>query len=141
MDANMKKISKHSQLCIKPNIPNFPATKPPFKLYNSALTKPSTTVRVAVLFPAPSTTTGTHPGPMDVSNVIKQGPILQEEKYRRNNLGLCHYYGELGHIAIDHKNPALLAIKRQAAGTFTGNLMALVPNKPLPVEEKKTSLG
>ena len=39
MDANMKKISKQSQLCIKPNASNFPAIKPPFKSYNSARTK------------------------------------------------------------------------------------------------------
>ena len=78
---------------------------------------------------------------MDVSNVIKQGSILQEEKDRRNNLGLCRYCGEPGHIAIDHRNSALLANKKQAAGVFTDNSMALVPYKPLSVEEKETSLG
>ena len=31
MDANMKKISKQSQLCVKPNTSSFLATKPPFK--------------------------------------------------------------------------------------------------------------
>ena len=36
MDANMKKISKQFQLRVKPNASNFPATKPPFKSYNSA---------------------------------------------------------------------------------------------------------
>ena len=46
-----------------------------------------------------------------------------------------------GHIAIDARNPTLLATKRQAAGAFTGNSMALVPYKPLSVEEKETSLG
>ena len=112
MDVNMKKISKQSQLCVKPNASNFPATKPPFKSYNSAPTKPSTAVRVAVVFPAPSTATRTHPGPMDVSNVIRRGPIAQEQKDRHNNLGLCHYCGKPGYIAIDHRNPALLATKR-----------------------------
>ena len=141
MDANMKKISKQSQLRVKPNTSNFPATKPPFKSYNSAPTKSSTAVGVAVVSPVPSTATGTHPGPMDVSNVIRRGPISQEEKDRRNSLGLCRYCGEPGHIAIDHRNPALLATKRQAAGAFIGNSMALVPYKPLPVEEKETSLG
>ena len=96
MDANMKKISKQSQLRVKPNASNFPATKPPFKSYNSAPTKPFTVVGVAIVSPTPSTATGTHPGPMDVSNVIRQGPILQEEKDRRNNRGLCRYYAEPG---------------------------------------------
>ena len=140
MDANMKKISKQSQLCIKPNVSNFPATKPPFKSYNPAPTKYSTTVGVAVVFPAPSTATRTHPGPMNVSKVIRQGPISEEEKDRHNNLGLYRYCGKPEHIAINHRNPALLATKRQAADAFTGNSMALVPYKLLSVEEKKTSL-
>ncbi len=78
---------------------------------------------------------------MDMSNVIRQGPIWQEEKNRHNNLGLCRYCGEPGHIAIDNKNPALLATKKLAAGIFTGNLRALVPYKSLSVEETETSLG
>ena len=73
--------------------------------------------------------------------MIKQGPILQEEKERRYSLGLCRYFGKPGHIAIDHKNPALLATKRQAASALTGNSMALVPYKSLFVEEKETFLG
>ena len=141
MDDNMKKISKQSQLRVKPNVSNFLVTKPPFKSYNSAPIKPSTAVRVAVVSPAPSTSTGTYPGPMDVFNVIRRGPISHEEKDRRNKLGLCRYCGESGHIVIDHRNPALLATRRQVAGAFTGNSMVLVPYKPLPVEEKETSLG
>ena len=141
MDANMKKISKQSQLRVKPNASNFPTTKPSFKSYNSAPTKPSTAVGVAVVSLVSSTATGTHLGPMNVSNVIKQGLILQKKKDGLNSLGLCRYCDKPGHIAIDHRNPALLATKRQAAGVFTGNLIALVPYKPLPVEEKETSLG
>ena len=78
---------------------------------------------------------------MDVSNVIRQGPILQEEKDRRNSLGLCRYCGKPENIAIDHRNPTLLATKRQAVGAFTGKSMALIPYKPLLAEEKETSLG
>ena len=141
IDANMKKISKQSQLRVKPNASNFLATKPLFKSYNSALTKPSTAVGVAVVFFVPSTTTGTHPGPINMCNVIKQEPISQEEKDRRNSLGLYHYCSEPGHIALDYRNPALLGTKRQAAGAFTGNSITLVPYKPLPVEEKEMSLG
>ena len=78
---------------------------------------------------------------MDVSNEIRRGLIWQEEKNRRNNLGPCRYCGKSGYIAIDHRNSALLATKRQAASAFTGNSMALIPYKPLPVEKKETSLG
>ena len=112
MNANMKKISKQSQLRVKPNASNFPATKPPFKSYNSASIKLSTAVGVAIVFSVPITTTGTHFGPIDISNVIKQGPISQEEKDRRNSLGLCCYCGKPGYIAINHRNPVLLATKR-----------------------------
>ena len=73
--------------------------------------------------------------------MIRQGRISQEKKERRNSLGLCRYCGKPGHIVIDHKNSVLLATKRQVAGVFTGNSIAFVPYKPLPVEEKKTSLG
>ena len=78
---------------------------------------------------------------MNISNVIKRGPISQEKKDRRNSLSLCHYCGEPGHIAIDHRKPALLATKRQAADALTGNSMALLLYKPFSVEEKETSLG
>ena len=141
MDASMKKISKQSQLRAKPNASNFLATKPPFKSYNSASTKPFTAVGVAVASPVPSTATGTDPGPMDVSNVIRQRPILQEERDRSNSLGLYRYCGELGHIAIDYRNPALLVTKKQVADVLTGNSMALIPYKSLFVEEKNTFLG
>ena len=141
INANIKKISKQSQLHIKPNVSNFLDIKPPFKLYNSAPIKPSTAVGVAIISPIPSTATGTHPGPTDMSNMIRRGPILHEEKNRCNSLGLCHYCVELGYIAIDHRNSALLATKKQAADIFTGNLMAWVPYKPFLVEEKKTFLS
>ena len=78
---------------------------------------------------------------MDVSNVIKQGLILQEENDRCNSLGLCRYYSKPRHIAIDYRNLTVLAIKKQAKSAFTGNLMVLVPYKPLSMEEKETSLG
>ena len=71
MDAIMKKISKQSQLRVKLNASNFLAIKPLFQSYNSALTEPSIAVQIAVVFLVPSTTTGTHPGPINVSNVIR----------------------------------------------------------------------
>ena len=72
----MKKISKQSELHVKSNASYVPAIKPPFKSYNSAPTKPSTVVGVAVVFPVPSTVIRTHPGPMDVFSMIRRGPIL-----------------------------------------------------------------
>ncbi len=74
IDANAKKISKQSQLRIRLNASNVPAIKPPLKSYNSAPTKPSTSIRVAVISPVPNTFTGTHSGFIDVSNVIRQRP-------------------------------------------------------------------
>ena len=141
IDANIKKFSKQFQLRTKPNAYNFPTTQSPFMLYKLAPIKPSIAVGVAVVFPIFSTATGTHPGSMNVSNMIRQGLISQEEKDRCNSLGLCRYYGKSGYLTINHRNPILLAIKKQAAGALMGNLMALVPYKPLPVEEKKTFMG
>lgn len=141
ININMKKISKRSQICTKPNVSNFPATKPPFKSYNSAPTKPSTAVEVAVISPISSTAVGIHPGLIDVSNMIRREPILQEEKNRCNSLSLCCYYGEPGHIVINHQNHVLLATKRQVVSILMKNLIALVPYKSLPMEKKKTSLG
>ena len=141
MDAKMKKISKQSQLCVKLNASNLLATKLPFKSYNLAPTKPSTTIEVAVVSSIPSTATETYLGLMNVSNMIRQGLILQKEKDRRNSLGLYRYYGKPRHIAIDHKNLTLLASKRQTIGAFMDNSITLVPYKPLFMEENKRSLG
>lgn len=141
IDSNIKRISKQSQFRAKPNALNVFIFKPPFKTFNSAFAKPSASVGIAVTAPALNTAAGTHPGPIDVSIAARQGPISQEKKDKRNDLGLCRYCGKLGHIAIDHKNPALLASKRQAAGTFINNSMALVPYNLSVVEGKKTSLS
>ena len=75
MDANIKKISKQFQLRVKPNASNFSATKPPFKSYNSAPTKLSTAVGVAVVSPVPSIATGTYSSPMNMFNIIRRGLI------------------------------------------------------------------
>ena len=139
MDSNQKIFAKSSYRA-KDTTSNVSVAKPPFKSSNSAPAKPSTSVGVTVTAPALSTATGTHPGPMDVSTAVRRGPISQQEKDRRNSLGLCRYCGEAGHIAIDHRNPALLASKRQAAG-ITNHSMALVPYNPLSVEEKESSLS
>lgn len=101
IDANIKKISKQSQLRAKPNASNFSTIKPPFKSYNSAFTKLSIAIRVVVTSPVLSITTRTYPSPMDMSNVIKKRLILQEEKDRCNSLGLYYYSDKSKHIAID----------------------------------------
>ena len=140
MDSNQKIFAKSSYRGKDTTTAPASVSKPSFKASNSAPAKPSASVGVTVTAPASSTATGTHPGPMDVSTTVRRGPISQEEKDRRNRLGLCRYCGEAGHIAIDHKNPALLASKRQAAG-ITNHSMALVPYNPPPVEEKESSLS
>ena len=141
IDTNIKKISKQSQLRVKPNVSNFPTIKPLFMLYNSAFTKLSTVIGVTVVFSVPSIATGTHSGPIDISNMIRQGPILQNKKDRCNSLGLCYYCDQSRHIVMDHKNRALLATKKQAKSALMGNSMALVLYKPLSMEEKEMSLG
>lgn len=73
--------------------------------------------------------------------MIKQGPILQKVKDKHNILGLCYYCGKSAYIAMDYKNPTLLFTKKQVAITFTSNLIALIPYKPLFVKEKKTFLS
>lgn len=56
---------------------------------------PRTTVNVTTS--APSTATGTHAGPMDLSAGSRK--LTDAEKKRRHDLGLCHYCGKEGHIA------------------------------------------
>ena len=66
-------------------------------------------------FTLPSTATGTHAGPMDMSSV-RRGPLTTEEKEQRNKLGLCRYCGQPGHIARDYNDSNTLLAKRRAAG-------------------------
>lgn len=71
--------------------------------------------------------------------MLKQELILQK-KNRQNNLDLCHYCGKLKYIAIDHRNSALLATKKQVASSFTGSSIALVLYKSFFVKEKEMFL-
>ena len=141
IDTNMKKINKQSQLRIKSNASNFLAIKPSFKSFKSASTELFTIVRRAVISLISNTVTKTHRGPMNVTIMIRQRLILQKEKNRRNKINLYYYYNKLEFIAIDHRNPTLLATQRQVAGVFIGNLITLVLYKPLFVKEKNVSLG
>ena len=97
-----------------------------------AAAAPTTTITMSSTLPTslPSTATGTHAGPMDVSSV-RQGPLTPEEKERRNKLGLCWYCGQPGHIVMDHKDPNTLLAKRRAAGIHEMT-MELSENTPSP---------
>ena len=53
---------------------------------------------------------------MDLSSGGRRGPLSEEEKERRNKLGLCRYCGQPGHIAKDHSDANTLLAKRCAAG-------------------------
>lgn len=141
IDANIKRISRQSQLNIKLNASNVLTIKLLFKLYNLASTKPSIAIRVAVVFLVLSIAIEIHLGLINISNVTKQGSILKKEKNRYNSLGFCYYCDKARHIAIDYKNSTLLAIKKQVIGIFTDNSMALVPYKSFSIKEKKMSLS
>ena len=53
--------------------------------------------------PTPSTSTGTHSGPMDLSGARyrsqKRGPVTEQEKQCRRDNNLCLYCGSSGHWA------------------------------------------
>lgn len=70
IDAIIKKISKQSQLRIKPNTTNISDIKPLFKSQNLVSTKFS--IIVGVVFPIPNTATKTHLSFINVSNMIRQ---------------------------------------------------------------------
>ena len=57
----------------------------------------------------PSTSSGIHSGPMDLS--AGSHKLSTEEKTRRHRLGLCHYCGEPGHYTKDcPKKPVRMAM-------------------------------
>ena len=62
----------------------------------------SNTTTVQVHAPIPSTATGTHAGPMDVS--VARGSLSAEEKQHRRDKGLCLYCGQSGHLALSCSN-------------------------------------
>lgn len=136
IDFNLKIFAKSFYFSKVASTAFASVSKPLFKTLSSAPAKQLTSVGVIVTAPALNTLTKTHFGPIDVSTAVRRRPISQDKKNHRNHLGLYHYYGKPGHIAIDHKNPATLSTKRQAAG-ITNYLIALVPYVP-PTEEKES---
>ena len=114
MDANMKIISQRKRPTNTNGKPVPTSSSKP--AYQQAFQSTPNTVTNTSLSPSPSTTSGTHAGPMDVSGVGKRGPLSDEEKERRNKLGLCRYYGQPGHIARHHSDSAMLLAKCRAAG-------------------------
>lgn len=70
-----------------------PNPTPAPRLQHGRTADTTTTVQVQV----PSTSSGTHAGPMDVS--AARGPLSDAERQRRRAGGLCLYCGQPGHLA------------------------------------------
>ena len=125
MDANIKIISQRKRPAPNTNGKPFTSSKLAYQQ-----TPRSTPTTVTTTTSAPSTASGTHAGPMDVLLVGKRGPLSEEEKERRNKLGLCRYCGQPGHIARDHSDLATLLAKRRTAGinemTISSTLLSLI---------------
>jgi hypothetical protein len=81
----------------------------------------------------PSTATGTHPGPMDLSALRPK--LSPEEKSRRLRKGRCLYCGELGHMARECPVKVNKAIK---AAAVAGNPWVKVETVT-PVEQSDFS--
>ena len=84
---------------------------------------PRSTVPAVATAPAvPTTASGTHPGPMDLSSNRRR--ISPEEKARRQSQGLCNYCGGAGHYARECPNrqqtqPPLRAAEGTLAATHS----------------------
>ena len=84
--------------------------------------------------PTPSTSTGTHSGPMDLSAARycsqKRGPATEQEKKRRRDNNLCLYCGSSGHWASQCPHKRSRGKPSVAAATSEGG----VPISPaLPI--------
>lgn len=73
-----------------------------------------------------STSTGTQPGPMELSAARKRGPLTATQKKRRRNNSLCLYCGSLGHWATTCPQ------KRQRRTTVTATTQEQEGGVPLP---------
>ena len=88
--------------------------------------------------PTPSTSTGTHSGPMDLSGARyrsqKRGPVTDQEKKRRRDNNLCLYCGSSGHWASQcpHKRSRGKP-SAAAAVTATSEGGVLIPVPAVPV--------
>jgi hypothetical protein len=66
--------------------------------------------------PTPSTSSGTHPGPMDLSSYRRTLPI--EERRKRIAEGRCLYCGGFGHVARDCPNKRPAPLRGNEAHTY-----------------------
>ena len=86
--------------------------------------------------PTPSTSTGTHSGPMDLSGARycsqKRGPVTDQEKKRRKDNNLCLYCGSSGHWASQcpHKRSRGKP-SAAAAATSEGGVLITTPAVPV----------
>ena len=148
MDASMKVIGQRKRpVANAANIVNnksasTSSSKLSYPTYQQASRlAPATTVSTSRLLSAvPSTASGTHAGPIDVSAAGKRGPLSEEEKECWNKLGLCRYYGQAGHIARDHSNPSTLLAKRRAARINKMTIASTAPSSiATPLSENVSS--
>ena len=105
-----------------------PPTPPP---------RPPPTFRAQTAPANPSTATGAHPGPMDLSLSGKRGSLSLEEKDRHTREGLCKYCGGPGHFARDHSNGMLAA--KQKAYNMKMAALQMTPYYPEPAENEESS--
>ena len=75
-----------------------------------------------------STSTGTQPGPMDLSTARKKGPLTAAEKKRRRDNSLCLYCGSPGHWATTCPQK-----KRRVAAAIIAEPDGGVPLRTSPV--------
>lgn len=112
-------ISTKLDVLGKQRVPNTNRTNPAVNInkpfYKQASAPVVPTVSTTVSSSSPSTATGTHAGPMDISFAGKHGPFTPEEKERRSRLNPCRFCGQAGHIAEDHNDSGTLQAKRRAA--------------------------
>ena len=116
IDASMKIINQQKRTALAVNTPKLIYQQATIfvlqttRFASVTLTTTTITTSSTLLF----TATGTYARPMDVSS-LRQGSLTAEEKEHQSKLSLCRYCGQLGHIAIEHKDLNTLLARRRTA--------------------------